>query len=245
MKKVFFLLISALFISSVSGQAPPDTILKRVDTVLRRTDTINKKIESLTVKANTIKIAVDTLLSKAVADCKKCKDGKVRYFWDWVLVFLPAVLFLLLFIIIFSKGLKDFKLQEALAENDYTKITILNAEYNPANLTTLAGTNPPVDIAVILPPTIDVSNAVTPSFRPSISRYIAFITSILTLVVALCMSCFFIYHYIRTGCPPDLSALSTVLIALTHLIRYQQLSIKTNLNESKVVQVERRHKTSK
>ncbi len=52
------------------------------------------------------------------------------------------------------------------------------------------------------------------SYRPSISRYIALITSIITIILVVCMSSFFIYQYIRTGCPPDFSALTPVLIAL-------------------------------
>jgi hypothetical protein len=36
----------------------------------------------------------------------------------------------------------------------------------------------------------------------------------MTLIIALCMACFFIYYYIRTGCAPDLSPLSMILLAL-------------------------------
>jgi hypothetical protein len=52
------------------------------------------------------------------------------------------------------------------------------------------------------------------TYRPSISRYIAFITSMVTIILVVCMSSFFIYHYIRTGCPPEFGALTVVLIAL-------------------------------
>jgi hypothetical protein len=69
------------------------------------------------------------------------------------------------------------------------------------------------NLSTILPPTVEITSDKA-EYRPSISRYIAFIASILTLIVALSMSCFFIYHYISTGCPPDLGAVSTILIAL-------------------------------
>jgi hypothetical protein len=51
-------------------------------------------------------------------------------------------------------------------------------------------------------------------YRPSISRYIALITSLVTIILVVCMSSFFIYHYIRTGCPPEFGALTAVIIAL-------------------------------
>lgn len=50
--------------------------------------------------------------------------------------------------------------------------------------------------------------------KPSISRYIAFITFTFTIIFVVCISSFFLYHYIRTGCPPDFGALTVVLIAL-------------------------------
>lgn len=51
-------------------------------------------------------------------------------------------------------------------------------------------------------------------YRPSISRYIAFVTSMLSIILITCLSSFFIYQYMYTGCPPDLSPLTPVLIAL-------------------------------
>jgi len=52
------------------------------------------------------------------------------------------------------------------------------------------------------------------NYRPSSSRLIAFFSSIITLTLATCLSCFFIYYYISFGKAPDLSGLSAVLIAL-------------------------------
>ena len=51
-------------------------------------------------------------------------------------------------------------------------------------------------------------------YPASISRYIALISSILIIMVSVAISCFFIYHYIKFGCPPELGALSSVLLAL-------------------------------
>ncbi|NTS41915.1 hypothetical protein HRG84_13445 [Flavisolibacter sp. BT320] len=50
--------------------------------------------------------------------------------------------------------------------------------------------------------------------KPSISRFIALITILAIIVFVTCMSCFFIYHYIRTSRPPNFSAMTAVIIAL-------------------------------
>lgn len=50
--------------------------------------------------------------------------------------------------------------------------------------------------------------------RASSSRFIALVTSLLTLIIAVCLCSFFIYFYIATGTPPDISKFSSVLLAL-------------------------------
>ncbi|MEJ7678404.1 MAG: hypothetical protein WKG06_11200 [Segetibacter sp.] len=131
---------------------------------------------------------------------------------EWILVLAPLILF---FIIFFSIGIvKDFRLSEALTENEQPKKTIINSEYSVKNIQTLQNIS---NLQVLLPATIDVSDPQPPAlpiFRASISRYIAFITSMLTIAIAVSISCFYIYQYIHTNCPPDLSALTPVLIAL-------------------------------
>lgn len=179
---------------------------KQYDTIKKKIDTVNKSV----------KVVMDTINSKAkmlTEKCVVCKDAQPKG-GDWVLIFLPAFIFLLLFFILL-RSLKNFDFKGAMSESEYPKITKENLQYNTGNLDILKSN---ASLAQILPPTIDVSDtppAGTPkSPIPSISRYIAFITSILTVVIGLCMSCFFIYNYIRTGCAPDLSNLSTVLLAL-------------------------------
>ena len=50
--------------------------------------------------------------------------------------------------------------------------------------------------------------------RASSSRFIALVTSMLTLIMAVCLCSFFIYFYIATGTAPDISKFSSVLLAL-------------------------------
>lgn len=151
---------------------------------------------------------------------------------EWFLIFLPAIIFALVGSV-FALAVKGFSFVEALKENELTKITVPNpfykgvvvapgsaevpltmevtpnVSYKPAILA-----NPPaVPPAVAIQPEYEIKDA-DKSYRPSISRYIALISSLLIIIIAVCMSCFFIYHYIRTGCPPELGALTTVILAL-------------------------------
>lgn len=143
------------------------------------------------------------------------------------LVYAPVLLFLILFGV-FVFVLRGFNFIDALSENDVPKYTIVNPEYSlDAQKGNVRGIvydimqsshNSSTSITDIVPPTVEVNvlPGQTPSnnFRPSTSRYIAFFSGMLTVILSVCMTSFFIYQYLHTGCPPDLSALSTVLIAL-------------------------------
>ena len=115
-------------------------------------------------------------------------------------------------VIYISRG---FVLKDALTENEPPKKTILNTQYTSA---AIQNNSSIPNLSALFPTTIEVTDtdnedkSVSP--RPSISRYIALITSMITIIVVVCMSSFFIYHYIKTGCPPNFGALTTALIAL-------------------------------
>lgn len=179
--------------------------------------------------------------------------------FEWLLILSPLAIFLLMLFILMLTGLKSFNLKEALSENEYPKMVLKNPQYTQTNLKDLAANT---SLSEVLPPTIEISNdpraialaytdaanistlleksvpkdeskPIEPRPHASISRYIAFISSMLTLVVALCMSCFFIYHYIRTGCPPDLGAVTTILLALgLGLLPYAFNKISTAVKKS-------------
>ncbi|HEV8286019.1 MAG TPA: hypothetical protein VGQ09_17040 [Chitinophagaceae bacterium] len=199
---------------------------------------LTNKVDTIEKNVNTIKNRLDTSISKNKNVDEKCKcyDHPLNKNGDWFLILLPVIVFVALFILALIFGLYKFNIADALTESEYTRSTVLNPLYNSENIKALAATNKP-NLDAILPPTLEVSqvpqaavnaqnqnppanenpstlSAIPPKASPSMSRYIAFITSIMTLIIALCMGCFFIYHYIRTGCAPDLSPLSMILIAL-------------------------------
>ena len=146
--------------------------------------------------------------------------------WHWLLVFLPAIIFISIVGILFSKGLKDFNFSEALKENELTKITIQNPLYqNSTDPEKVKEIPPTIEITAnvtVVTPANPVSNTEkeykineqSAAYRASISRYIALISSLMIIIIAVSLSSFFIYHYIRTSCPPVLEGLSAVLIAL-------------------------------
>ncbi|MCW3093367.1 MAG: hypothetical protein JWP81_4436 [Ferruginibacter sp.] len=149
----------------------------------------------------------DSIPDKA-CNCCKPHEKTAPNFGEWLLIAVPVVIFLIIF---YSIGKAEgFKFNDALTESDQTQQTKQNPQYTIENLKELKDTP---NLSIVLPPTIQVTPGEA-TYRPSISRYIAFITSLFALIIALSMSSFFIYHYISTGCPPDLGALSTILIAL-------------------------------
>jgi small-conductance mechanosensitive channel len=223
MKKIILFLTVGFFAIQFSNAQIP------IDSVSGLKDSLNK-ISSATTE---IKDSVNAITGK-ISNCGCQGKGKEDLGSGWILVFTPVLLFLIVFFIFYVQ-LKEFNFKDALSENEMNKYTILNPRYDAdiTNMITSIATAQNKDVTLgnlsdIVPPTLDVTilpespgsplyqNSSLPSnnYRPSISRYIAFFSGILTIITAVCMSSFFIYQYISTGCPPDLSALSTVLIAL-------------------------------
>jgi len=125
---------------------------------------------------------------------------------DWILVWAPVAFFIISIWAINSRT-KEFKLQDALTEDNYPLITITNPLYTAAIITALPVGAPPV------PPTITV-NKTDVGFPKSSSRYLALITTALTLIIAACLTSAFIYIYITSGIQPEFNHLGDILLAL-------------------------------
>lgn len=182
--------------STVKEQAKDITLLKKTTADIKKdVDTIKSHI----------------LSSKATTNREVCADCEIG-FWQWLLIFSPIWIFLLTLLAI-RKKLNGFNLKEALSETDLPKKTIPNPEYTAEKINVLAvNANTAALLTSLLPPTIEIT--ASDEYPKSSSRYIAFITSALTWVIALCLSCFFIYQYIKANKAPELSGLSSVLLAL-------------------------------
>ncbi len=199
----------ALFIISITvfAQTKLDTLAKQgqqIEVIAKTVAVIKTDVDSNKAYINTQKENA----AKLNKDCITCNIGFVQ----WVLIFSPIWLFVIALFLV-RKKLKNFSLKEFLTEPELPKKTIPNPEYTSEKLNTLA-TNPAISgvLATLIPPTIEVTAST--EFPKSSSRYIALITSALTWIIVLCLSCFFLYQYMRTNKPPELSGLSSVLLAL-------------------------------
>lgn len=202
---IFFVL---LFLTTQGIAQQTDSIVKEqsksIQSLQKTTAALRSDVDTIKEKLTTSKMPVSSSL-------KKCVDCEIN-FWQWMLIFSPIIIFLLTLLAI-RKKLRGFSLREALSESDLPRKTIANPEYTAEKLTALA--NNPATAAILtalVPPTIEVTSS--DEYPKSSSRYIAFITSALTWVIALCLSCFFMYQYIKDNKAPELSGLSSVLLAL-------------------------------
>lgn len=227
-----FLLVLLLCFEPGITTAQKDSVSKEsFDSVIKLNESLRINDSMLKVvqrKKNTESIKTTDSLKKAMNEAASIKCGCIPNQREkiepmaWVLVLLPAVFLSLLLWLFTSKGLGGFDLSKAMSENTYPSVIKPNAAYTAENLARpeLAKLE---NLSDVIPPTIEVTymdkdadgiETVLKEPHPSVSRYIAFLTTILTLVIVLGVTCFYIYHYIRTGCPPELTGISTLLIAL-------------------------------
>lgn len=235
--KIWLLIALLVVITKVDAQK--DSVAKKqFDSVKHLGDSLKKKADSMKQLFDSGKIVVfkmaDTTHKAATANCIQCRDEKPGLM-EWLLILLPIIVFIILLSVLLS-GLKDFNLKEAMSENENPKMIVKNDAYTDAfkaeNFDKLKDIQ---NLEEVLPPTIEVSVATTGTApHASISRFIAFITSILTLSIALCLSCFFMYHYIRSGCAPDISSMTTVLLSLgIGVLPYAFNKLSTALSNNK------------
>jgi|GEM_PF-1667138 len=240
MKTKLLLLLGLLLIAiSVIGvekkpEAKDSTVKK--DTTIKKDElsVLAGELKGIKSTANEIR---DSLASYSMfikdSACTPLQGKDITGFWNWILVFLPAIIFLIVTLALLF-ALRDFDYREALKENEVTKVVVPNPYYTgqlanagqsdyplTMEVTPNVSTAPGSVTAPVVPPLPAAAQAnphcyTLPGemYRPSISRYIALISSVLIIVMAVCIACFFNYHYIKTACPPELTSLSTVIAAL-------------------------------
>lgn len=124
--------------------------------------------------------------------CKTCNPGKVNK-EEWILVLLPTIFFLLLFYYFMGWLKKDnFKISEALSSCDPLTLT----QQTKDNDGTVTGT------------------AATQVLPKSSSRLIAFLTAVTAMVIAICLTTYYIFITLA-DCPnPDLDGLWKIIASL-------------------------------
>lgn len=217
--------------------------------------------ELKSVKANTTAImeGLKDIQIPGKAPCIPVLDNQITGA-EWVLILFPAIFFVVALFILFHKT-KEFNFKEALKENDVSTITVVNPYYS-GQVTDPGKTDVPLSLEVT-PNVVIIANSLnsqaqltqTPEaqtqstlynmdyklssevYRASISRYIALISSFLIIIIAVTVCCFFLYHYLKFGCPPELGALSSVMLALgvgivPYVANKISFGIKSNKSES-------------
>lgn len=183
--------------------------------------TIYPKSSAGVVKPCTIEITVKAAEVEG-KDPDHAKQPRKLNNGEWVLVWMPFILFIaflfpfVLYLLLPVWG-RAFSLKDALSESSYVQKTVVNPELTKARLDELIQVQKintattALPILTLLPPTLALTDD---KYRPSMSRLIAFLTSMLSLAIGLCLSSFFIYYYLAYGSIPDISKLSTVLISM-------------------------------
>jgi flagellar biogenesis protein FliO len=112
------------------------------------------------------------------------------------LVLLPLLLFcLFVWWLLVKLKREGFRLSDALSGDNPVKVEIPNPSKDP-------------DV-VNAQPFITITQ-----FPKSTSRLVAFMSGIISIVLAVCLICFFIFSFLRTGTVPDLSQLMNVFLPL-------------------------------
>lgn len=172
----------------------------------------SKLLQSHSKNLTELKSGIDSLKMAIDKSTSKSKEHPL-VFLEWVLVFSPFLLFLIIWLAI-KKKLNGFNLNEALSEAELPKTIIRNPDYSVSNMLQLAANaNTAQTIGTLLPPTIEIT-APNMVYTKSSSRYIAFITSALSWLIVLCLSTFYMYQFLRNGIAPDLGGFSSVLLSM-------------------------------
>lgn len=175
-------------------------------------DTTNKKrYEVIHLKPKTTSGREST----PTQQCNKCYN-ELGQFMIWFVCILVAIVFIWLCV--------QYKwLNGALSENDRIdspNVTLIKQQLDSARAGVIAA-----GAAATQTQKTDVESYErelkealkgdnSSSYRPSASRFIAFLSGLLLMFVALATTCFYVYYYLCTGSAPDLTKLSGVLIAL-------------------------------
>jgi hypothetical protein len=186
-----------LFCISLSGQTDSLTLLKQKDTVIAKKDLQIAKLDS----ANKMLAKIDTSKALAGEVCKTCCATAKLGFKQWLLVFLPVIFTLLLGFYFIRWIRKDgFKLADALSATQATTATVVERRTDPAN---------PVQ------PVVETTTTAGQEPVRSTSRFVAFVTGIAAIIIAVSLVTYYAYFAIA-GCPapPNYEDLWKILAGL-------------------------------
>ncbi|CAA9340398.1 MAG: hypothetical protein AVDCRST_MAG56-7842 [uncultured Cytophagales bacterium] len=130
------------------------------------------------------------------------------------LVVLPVVLAVLFFLLVF-RVLKraGYKLADALSEND-TMTTTVPAPANPLNPPGQAANNAPNVLVLAASNTPQTQTMQTGPGNRSASRLVLFLSGFTAIIIAVCITTYYLYYYLYCGQAPDLDGLTSIILTL-------------------------------
>lgn len=133
----------------------------------------------------------------------------------YIIIFSPLWIFLTTIIVVFVR-IGKFTLKDIISETQYPIKIEPNTLYDQGKIKELLSVKSDnsglaASLSKIYPPTIQTTQTST---KISVSRLIALITSMLSILVVLLVCCLYIECYIHTKPFPDLSGLVGVFVSL-------------------------------
>jgi hypothetical protein len=191
--RVFLKFLIAIFLITAFDAAHAADTTK----IVARTDT--GKVASASVTIVNPQAAAGTAAGTTPCNCRE----KDLLPFQKVLVLLPVGLALLFFLVVY-RVLKraGYKLADALSEND----TVITTVAAPAN-----AQNPLAQAANDTPQTQSTQTA--PGNR-SASRLVLFLSGITAIIIAVCITTYYLYYYLYCGQAPDLDGLISIILTL-------------------------------
>jgi len=188
MKKISVLIL-LLFAASIVASAQIDTVTA-------------KRVDQLSTKVSDLKKSIDTILTKIEQPVKPSPPYSLDTA-EKLYVFLPIVLFLILFFIMLRRlRLSGFNFAKAMEGDTPIAIDKINPAATPGN-------TQPSTISVSQ---VDVNG--DPVMPKSSSRLLAFFSGMAALTVALCLVSYYVYFGIRGTNAPSMDGLLEAVLGL-------------------------------
>lgn len=154
---------------------------------------------------------------------------------ETLIIFSPLILFLIILIVVFS-FIGKIPLKQAVMETSYPIAIEKNSLYNTNNIESLMNIKRDnnaiaTSISKIYPPTVQKAEEVN---KVSISRLMALVTGILTIIFVLLVCCLFIYCFLKGKTMPDLDKLVAIFVSLgIGVVPYSFNKVSTALGNKK------------
>ncbi len=190
MKKLTKVLPIFVFVMVLSMLFALPQKVSAVNDTIPKKDEVDYKMLTRSLQTDNAKLDADF---RALQEQIATQKDKPVTGWQLVLVFLPLIIFLALslFMIMVLKK-QGYKLSDALSED---------ASYKGTTVAKTDGTT-------------EGGEAEGSQTSRSTSRLVVFLSSVMSVIIAVCLCSFFLYFYFSTGKAPELDNMLKVMLSL-------------------------------